>query len=145
MKTSTLRCEIVVVSIVAIIIVILFAMPDLDVKSSIIEECQQNLIAALLYRNALSWLFYHTVAQKKIARRVWFVSAGDGWHSYRLFDTMAMGVVPVILADDWALPFEDILDWDSFAIRVAYGNISHLGENYKKLRTQSMCYEYYCL
>jgi hypothetical protein len=46
------------------------------------------------------------------------VPCGDGWHSYRLMETMAMGVVPIILSDGWSLPFEDILDWSEFSIRI---------------------------
>ncbi|XRB20595.1 glycosyltransferase family 47 protein [Pseudoscourfieldia marina] len=44
------------------------------------------------------------------------VPAGDGWHSYRLVEVMAMGVVPVVLSSQWILPFESSLDWKSFAI-----------------------------
>lgn len=54
--------------------------------------------------------------------------AGDGWHSYRLFETMAMGVVPVIVSDEWSLPFEDILDWSTFSIRVSEADIPKLRE-----------------
>ena len=37
-----------------------------------------------------------------------------------------MGVVPIILSDEWALPFEDILDWDEFSIRVAFSDMAKL-------------------
>ncbi len=39
-----------------------------------------------------------------------FVPAGDGWHSNRFAETMAMGVVPVVMADGFAMPLDDILD-----------------------------------
>jgi hypothetical protein len=58
--------------------------------------------------------------------RFGLVPAGDGWHSYRLMETMAMGVVPIIISDDWSLPFEDILNWAEFSISVPLANISHL-------------------
>lgn len=58
--------------------------------------------------------------------RFGLVPAGDGWHSYRLMETMAMGVVPIIILDDWSLPFEDILNWTDFSISVPLANISHL-------------------
>jgi len=58
--------------------------------------------------------------------RFGLVPAGDGWHSYRLMETMAMGVVPIIIADDWSLPFEDILNWSEFSIIVPLANISNL-------------------
>jgi len=58
--------------------------------------------------------------------RFGLVPAGDGWHSYRLMETMAMGVVPIIISDDWSLPFEDILTWSEFSILVPLANTSHL-------------------
>ena len=58
--------------------------------------------------------------------RFGLIPAGDGWHSYRLMETMAMGVVPIIMSDEWALPFEDILDWSEFSIRVWLDDIHRL-------------------
>ena len=37
-----------------------------------------------------------------------------------------MGVVPIIMSDEWALPFEDILDWSEFSIRVWLDDIPRL-------------------
>jgi hypothetical protein len=54
------------------------------------------------------------------------VPAGDGWHSCRLMETMAMGVVSIIISDGWSLPFENILNWAEFSISVPLANISHL-------------------
>ena len=46
------------------------------------------------------------------------VPRGDAMFSYRLMETMAMGVVPIIISDGWQLPFEDMLDWSEFSIRI---------------------------
>jgi hypothetical protein len=40
---------------------------------------------------------------------------GAGTSSYRLYETMAAGRVPIIIADDWVAPHG--VDWDSFSIR----------------------------
>ena len=54
------------------------------------------------------------------------VPRGDAMFSYRLMETMAMGVVPIIISDGWQLPFEDMLDWSEFSIRVREDDISTL-------------------
>ena len=41
-------------------------------------------------------------------------------------ETMAMGVLPIIISDDWSLPFEDILNWTKFSISAPLAKISHL-------------------
>ena len=41
-------------------------------------------------------------------------------------EIMAMGTVPVILSDEWSLPFEDILDWTEFSVRVQLSDIGNL-------------------
>ncbi len=40
---------------------------------------------------------------------------GAGTSSYRLYETMAAGRVPVIISDDWSAPSG--IDWDAFSIR----------------------------
>lgn len=52
------------------------------------------------------------------------VPRGDAMFSYRLMETMAMGVVPIIISDGWQLPFEDMLDWSEFSIRIHEDDIS---------------------
>ena len=54
------------------------------------------------------------------------VPRGHAMFSYRLMETMAMGVVPIIISDGWQLPFEDMLDWSEFSIRVREDDISTL-------------------
>ena len=41
---------------------------------------------------------------------------GYGIGSFRLFEALASGCVPIILADGYKKPLEDILDWDEFSI-----------------------------
>jgi hypothetical protein len=51
---------------------------------------------------------------------------GRGTSSIRLYETMAAGRVPVIIADDWVPP--DGPDWDSFSIRWPEGRTHGLTE-----------------
>ena len=47
------------------------------------------------------------------------VPRGLGLHSNRLIEVLAAGSIPVILADDWVLPFEnELIDWNRISIRL---------------------------
>jgi len=43
---------------------------------------------------------------------------GDALFSYRLLESMHAGVIPVILADGWVLPFSELLNYSDFALHV---------------------------
>jgi hypothetical protein len=58
---------------------------------------------------------------------------GAGNFSYRFFETMMMGRIPIIIDSDQVFPFEDILNYDDFSIRVSdseIGNISNIINNW---------------
>ncbi len=44
--------------------------------------------------------------------------AGDGWSS-RAADAILHGCIPVVLMDNVRVPFETIIDWSLFSIRIA--------------------------
>ena len=49
---------------------------------------------------------------------------GVGANSIRLFESMKMGRVPVIISDDWVAPLGP--DWDSFCLRIAEKDIPNI-------------------
>ncbi len=49
---------------------------------------------------------------------------GAGTSSYRLFETMKIGVAPVLVSDQWVAP--DGPDWDSFMFRVPESDVAEL-------------------
>ncbi len=51
---------------------------------------------------------------------------GAGNYSIRLFETMAMGRVPVIVETDLVLPCADVVDWDGLAVRVPLSEITRV-------------------
>lgn len=51
---------------------------------------------------------------------------GIGTSSWRLFETIRAGRVPVIISDDWVAP--EGPDWDSFSIRVAEKDVGCIPE-----------------
>lgn len=45
------------------------------------------------------------------------VPRGDMPYAYRLIEALAFGAIPVVLSDEYILPFSELLDWPSFAVR----------------------------
>ena len=46
-----------------------------------------------------------------------FIPRGDALFSYRLLEAMSFGSIPIVLADNWVLPFDRLIDWSSCALR----------------------------
>jgi glycosyltransferase involved in cell wall biosynthesis len=66
-------------------------------------------------RQARRELFLKSIADS------WMVVCprGTGVNTYRFFETLSMGRIPVLLSDDCLLPFEDRIDYDAFILRIA--------------------------
>jgi glycosyltransferase involved in cell wall biosynthesis len=54
---------------------------------------------------------------------------GAGENSVRFFETMAMGRIPVLIADNAALPMEAVIPYDEFVIRVPENEIDGIAEH----------------
>lgn len=67
---------------------------------------------------------------------------GTGISSVRLFESMAMGSIPVIIADGYKLPLQNVIDWNGISIQVRQNQISKIGQvlqqNYGKDRLEEM-------
>jgi tetratricopeptide (TPR) repeat protein len=83
--------------------------------------------------------FYgHLTPEIRVERRKKFLSSiadsltvlcprGTGENTYRFFETMSMGRIPVLIADTCALPFEDDIDYDSFMLRIPESEVVKAG------------------
>ena len=66
---------------------------------------------------------------KEILKRSTFTLAprGFGYTSFRLFEAIRMGSIPIYIWEDkCALPFEDIIDWKTFAIVINIDEMENL-------------------
>eukprot|EP00178_Gracilaria_changii_P002934 TRINITY_DN142_c0_g1_i1.p2 TRINITY_DN142_c0_g1~~TRINITY_DN142_c0_g1_i1.p2 ORF type:complete len:131 (-),score=14.61 TRINITY_DN142_c0_g1_i1:871-1263(-) len=57
-----------------------------------------------------------------------FCLAPEGWHPWspRPYYALLMGCIPVVISEAQELAFEDLIDWDSFAVWVRPNDIVHL-------------------
>lgn len=55
------------------------------------------------------------------------VVKGDGNYSYRFYEALSLGRIPVLLDTDCLLPLEDVINYDECVLRVDYKNMDHLG------------------
>jgi hypothetical protein len=60
---------------------------------------------------------------------------GAGTSSYRLFETMAAGRAPVLIADDWIAPIGP--DWDAFSIRWPEAKVHELPAHLERRQHES--------
>ncbi len=51
---------------------------------------------------------------------------GAGNFSYRLYETMMMGRIPIIIDSDQVFPFENLLDYNEFSIMVRVGELQNI-------------------
>mmetsp|Transcript_55785 Transcript_55785/g.104625 ORF Transcript_55785/g.104625 Transcript_55785/m.104625 type:complete len:559 (+) Transcript_55785:231-1907(+) len=71
-----------------------------------------NLDCACLEAHALD----HHERQRRSAFGL--VPRGHGVYSFRLTEVLLAGAIPVVLSNGWVLPFSEVLDWDSFSVRL---------------------------
>lgn len=55
-----------------------------------------------------------------------FVPRGDAHFSYRLTEVMAFGCIPIVVSDDWVLPFDRTIDWRRCALVVSEARVPDL-------------------
>lgn len=51
------------------------------------------------------------------------VPRGHAIFSHRLLEVMKYGSIPIIIADDWVLPFSRVIDWERISIRCPEANV----------------------
>lgn len=54
---------------------------------------------------------------------------GAGNFSFRFYETLCCGKVPVLVDTDCVLPYEDRIDWSKYIVRVDHSQVAHIGEN----------------
>lgn len=65
---------------------------------------------------------------------------GDGNYSYRFYEALSLGRIPVLLDTECVLPLEDVLDYSQFILRIPHWDLFHLdmivAEHYRNISDQ---------
>ena len=67
------------------------------------------------------------------------VPRGEHHFSYRLMETLAAGAIPVILSDDWILPFSELVEYDRFAVVLAEQEWPTLVDQLRSISDEQQC------
>lgn len=60
------------------------------------------------------------------------VVKGDGNFSYRFYEALSLGRIPLLINTDCVLPLADTIDYDSFILRVPFQDIAKLPERVRE-------------
>lgn len=55
-----------------------------------------------------------------------FCPRGYGLNSFRLYEVLQLGVVPIIISNDFYLPWSDEIDWNSFSVLINENEIYNI-------------------
>ena len=58
---------------------------------------------------------------------------GYGKNSFRMYECMQLGSIPIYIYDDDWRPFKDILNWDDFSISIHYNQLDTLKSKLESL------------
>lgn len=74
-------------------------------------------------------------AYKKIISESYFSFAprGFGPTSFRLYESIELGVVPVYIGEDFLLPFSEIIDWEKLCVLVKFKDLKNLDKKLYKI------------
>jgi len=112
-------------------------------RSSILEYFSTHPRGYFEDTTAINFFSYSTpdIERRKanyadVLRRSKFVLCprGAGTSSFRLFETMAAGRVPVIIGDEWVAPSGPL--WETFSVRVKESEIGSIAQRLEELEPQ---------
>ena len=60
-------------------------------------------------------------------------------YAYRLLEALAFGAVPVVLSDEYILPFSEAVEWETFSVHWPYSRVSSLVRYLHTLPVDRVC------
>lgn len=69
-----------------------------------------------------------------------FVPRGDAMFSYRLLEAMSFGCIPVILSDNWVLPFDRTINWSLIGLHLSEKDAASLPALLRSFSTERISF-----
>lgn len=103
-----------------------------DVMLPIPEEYRLSLNESMTQREAYERLLRQS--------RFGFVLRGDNRFSYRFSEVLSAGAIPVVLSDDWVLPFSRaVVPWEESLVRIPEASVKDTIEILKNITKKQEC------
>ena len=58
---------------------------------------------------------------------------GYGPTSFRLYESINLGSIPIYISDDFLLPYQDKIEWDKLALLIKHDDIDSIHEKVEKI------------
>jgi len=80
------------------------------------------------------------LTSRDLMRRAVFTltPAGYGQWTFRLIEALLLGSIPILVADDYVLPFPENIDWEKYILRIATKDLLQLPNILSKLSTEKI-------
>ena len=64
---------------------------------------------------------------------------GDNIFSFRTFELMSHGVIPILISDGYLPPFEELIDWTGISLRVSEKKVNTIPSLLEKIPLDTIC------
>lgn len=95
------------------------------IRPALFQHWKENDIDIQVYEKLPEGVSYHDMMRQS---RFCICPSGHEVASPRIVEAMYAECVPVLVSQHYILPFSDVLNWDSFSVKVSVGEIPKLKE-----------------
>ena len=95
-----------------------------------------------MYKRQVSTVDLNSFIELSVKSKFCLCPRGYGLNSFRLYEAMQLGCVPVIITDEPYLPWKDELNWDEFSVLITPDKISNIVsilKDYSEYDISRMC------
>ena len=87
---------------------------------------------------AVSETDFHSFLESATQSEFCLCPRGYGLNSFRLYEAMQLGCIPVIITDEFYLPWQDELNWNEFSVLISKDNIPNIADILKTYKPEDI-------